>query len=58
MLNPADARDLAKRIAELMADPGLCEKFGRAGRRRVEETFAWEAIAAQTVALYRGLVKK
>jgi starch synthase len=52
------ARDLARRIAELMADPALCEMFGKAGRKRVEETFAWEAIAAQTVALYRGLVKK
>jgi len=35
------ARDLARRIAELMADPALCEKFGRAGRKRVEKTFAW-----------------
>jgi starch synthase len=52
------ARDLARRIAELMADPALCEKFGRAGRKRVEKTFAWEAIAAQTVELYRTLVKK
>jgi len=51
------ARDLARRIAELMADPALCEKFGKAGRKRVEETFAWEAIAGQTVELYRGLVK-
>ncbi len=50
------ARDLARRIAELMADPKLCEKFGKAGRKRVEETFAWEAIAGQTVELYRGLV--
>src|ERR1039458_4091586 len=46
------ARDLAARIAELMANPSLCAKFGAAGRRRVEETFAWEAIAAQTVELY------
>jgi starch synthase len=52
------ARDLARRIAELMANPVLCEKFGRAGRKRVEETFAWEAIAKQTVELYRTLVKK
>ena len=52
------ARDLAKQIAELMADPALCARFGAAGRKRVEETFAWEAIAAQTVELYRSLVKK
>jgi starch synthase len=52
------SRDLAKRIAELMADPALCAKFGAAGRRRVEETFAWEAIAAQTVELYQTLLEK
>jgi starch synthase len=50
------SRDLAVRIAELMADPARCKKFGAAGRKRVEETFAWEAIAAQTVELYRRLV--
>jgi alpha-maltose-1-phosphate synthase len=52
------ARDLAARIAELMSDPALCARFGAAGRKRVEQTFAWEAIAAQTVELYRGLVTK
>ena len=52
------ARDLAARLTELMADPDLCKKFGEAGRKRVEETFAWEAIAGQTVELYRGLVEK
>jgi len=50
------ARDLAAPIARLMADPALCAKFGAAGRKRVEETFSWQAIAAQTVELYRGLL--
>ena len=46
------SRDLAVRINQLMADPALCEKFGRAGRKRAEEKFGWPAIAAQTKALY------
>jgi len=50
------SRDLAARLTELMANPALCEKFGQAGRKRVEQTFAWEAIAVQTVELYRTLV--
>jgi starch synthase len=50
------ARDLATRIAELMANPSLCARMGAAGRKRVEETFDWEAIAAQTVELYHSLV--
>ncbi len=52
------ARDLAAPISRLMADPALCTKFGAAGRKRVEETFSWQAIAAQTVELYRGLLGK
>ncbi len=59
---PLDAdrfsRDLAARIAELMANPSLCAQMGAAGRKRVEETFDWEAIAAQTVELYRGLLQQ
>jgi len=51
------SRALAARLTELLADPALCEKFGAAGRKRVEKMFAWEAIAKQTVELYRGLVK-
>ncbi|MGP8259472.1 MAG: glycogen synthase [Acidobacteriaceae bacterium] len=52
------ARDLAEPIARLMADPALCAKFGAAGRKRVEQTFSWQAIAAQTVELYRRLLSK
>jgi alpha-maltose-1-phosphate synthase len=52
------ARDLAARLAELMADPARCKAMGEAGRKRVEETFAWETIAEQTVELYRGLVER
>jgi alpha-maltose-1-phosphate synthase len=49
------ARDLATRINQLMADPALCERFGRAGRKRAEEKFGWPAIAQQTKALYESL---
>jgi glycogen synthase len=55
-INPAQfARDLAARINQLMANPALREKFGRAGRRRAEEKFSWEKIAQQTKALYQTL---
>jgi starch synthase len=51
------ARDLAKKISELLADSEKAKRFGEAGRKRVEETFAWAAIADQTIELYRGLMK-
>ncbi|HEY2615242.1 MAG TPA: glycogen synthase [Chthoniobacterales bacterium] len=50
------ARDLAARINQLIADPALCEKFGRAGRKRAEGKFGWAAIAQQTIALYQQLL--
>lgn len=50
------ARDLAAQISSLLADPERARKFGEAGRRRVEERFAWSAIADQTIDLYRRLI--
>src|SRR5881398_3521987 len=49
------ARDLAERINQLMKDRQLRERFGKAGRKRVEEHFSWAAIAAKTMALYETL---
>lgn len=51
------ARDLGAKISDLLADPEKCRRFGDAGRKRVEETFSWEAIADQTVDLYRQLIE-
>jgi starch synthase len=50
------SRDLAEKISELLADPAKAKRFGEAGRRRVEETFAWSAIADQTISLYQTLI--
>jgi glycogen synthase, Corynebacterium family len=47
--------DLADAINGLMAQPELRARMGEAGRRRAVESFGWEAIAEQTVALYRSL---
>ena len=52
------ARDLAERINQLMADPALCEKFGRAGRKRAEGKFGWPAVALETKALYEKLLNR
>src|SRR6476660_3438762 len=50
------ARDLAQRVNELIRDPELRERFGKAGRKRVEENFSWAAIAEKTKALYASLL--
>jgi alpha-maltose-1-phosphate synthase len=49
------ARDLAARINQLMKAPQLRERFGKAGRKRVEESFSWAAIAKKTKKLYETL---
>lgn len=50
------AKDLGAKVTTLLEDPEKCKQFGAAGRRRVEDTFSWTAIADQTIALYKGLI--
>ena len=50
------ARGLAARIDGLLDNEAKCRQFGEAGRRRVEETFSWTAVAEQTIALYTELM--
>jgi len=50
------AKDLAAGIREVLADPAMAKRMGAAGRKRVEETFGWGAIADQTIKLYEGLL--
>ena len=52
------ARDLGESVTRLFNDPEKCRKFGDAGRKRVEETFSWTAIAHQTVDLYQSLIDR
>ncbi len=52
------SEDLARRINQLMADPGLRERMGKAGRRRAQERFSWASIALETRALYEKLLQE
>jgi starch synthase len=52
----AFAAGIAARVNQLLAEPDLAERFGKAGRARAVEKFGWDAIAKQTVALYRELL--
>ncbi|MCG5463290.1 glycogen synthase [Micromonospora sp. MED01] len=47
--------DLAAAINTLLADPVRTERFGLAGRRRAVEHFSWDAIARQTLDVYRSV---
>jgi starch synthase len=46
--------ELARRVNELVADPGRATGMGLAGRARAVGEFGWAAIAARTVAIYEA----
>ena len=48
--------DLTVAISSLMADPQLLQKYGKAGRARAQSEFGWNAVAAQTIALYKSVI--
>jgi glycogen synthase len=49
------ARDLARAINALVADPALRRTMGVKGRQRAESLFSWTAVAHRTLALYQAL---
>ena len=48
--------DLTVAITSLMSNPTLLEKYGKAGRARAQSEFGWDAVAAQTIALYKSVI--
>lgn len=58
-LNPEQFEsDLAARLTWLLEDPEKAKAMGKAGRKRAEEHFSWEAIGDQTIDLYKSLIKE
>lgn len=53
VVEPGDPRDLARAIAQLIANPNLLAEFGRRARQQVCQRFSWTHIAAQTVRVYQ-----
>ncbi|NEE00540.1 glycogen synthase [Phytoactinopolyspora halotolerans] len=47
---------LADAITRLVEDAGTADAMGRAGRARAEAEFGWDAVAEQTVEVYRSVL--
>jgi starch synthase len=47
---------LGEALAEIVSDPGRAAEMGRAGRKRVEDLFSWEAIADRTIEVYQAVL--
>lgn len=58
-LNPDKfEKDLAQALTEMCANPQRAKEMGQAGRKRVEEHFAWEAIGERTMEFYRDILSR
>ena len=49
--------DFAVAIEELMTKPELLRQMGKAGRIRAEKLFGWDAVAKETIDLYKKVLK-
>lgn len=55
-VNPENfSKDLANAINKIIEDPDLKTRMAYNGRKRVEQFFDWQAIAKQTLELYKSL---
>lgn len=50
------SRDLAAGVNKVISDKEMSKTMAKNGRKRVEETFDWEAIAKQVQDLYKSLI--
>ena len=58
LVPPGDPGQLAEALNALLRDPARAQAMGQAGRKRAVAEFGWQAIAAQTAALYAKLVNR
>ena len=57
LVPPFDPEMLAVRLYQLLSQPALGDRMGKAARLRVERTFTWPVVAMRTDLLYQTLLK-
>jgi glycosyltransferase involved in cell wall biosynthesis len=55
LVAPEDSGALARELGELIADPAARERLAEAARAAAAGPYSWDAVAAQTLDLYREL---
>jgi glycosyltransferase involved in cell wall biosynthesis len=58
LVPPKDSAALAAALAQLMDDPPLARRLGEAGRRRAEQRYSWDTVAADTARVYRQVLQQ
>jgi glycosyltransferase involved in cell wall biosynthesis len=54
LVPPRDAPALRAAVERLLADPGECERLGRAAHELARERFGWDGVTERTLAVYRN----
>lgn len=49
--------DFSNQIEDLMSNPSLLQAMGKAGRIRAEKHFGWDAVAKETIELYKKVIR-
>ncbi|SDD03688.1 glycosyltransferase family 4 protein [Nocardioides lianchengensis] len=57
LVTAGDVGELAAAVGALLDDPERRERYGAAGRKRVEELFSWRAVAATVAAAYQEVIE-
>jgi glycosyltransferase involved in cell wall biosynthesis len=52
-----NSADIAWGINSLLEDMGRARKMGTSGRKRVEQYFTWDKVAARTIEIYEDVIK-
>lgn len=55
-VDPKDHKVYAEKILQLLKDPTLAEKIGKAARKRVLEKFSTEVVMERNIRFYKGVV--
>jgi len=56
LVPPRDAQALRAAVEQLLADPELRERLGRAGRDAARARFGWDGVIERTLAAYRDAI--
>ena len=56
LVPPAQPAALAEALTRVLGNPDLARAMGKAGRRRVEEKFAWASVAERTEQVYADAI--
>ncbi len=54
--DPNKPQNIAEQALKILSNPDVAKKYGKNGRKRVEEYFTWDKVSADTIALYETLL--